>query len=232
MRRHPRRAAHVARRLRARDTTPALAACFAARGTLFTTANAPLELDAAVHREPAHGLPPNTHGVLGDGRDWLMDALSTWPERLRAAGIAGAAFAGNPLVSPSTNFDQGFAHFESDPGTGLGDADAESLDARLLAWIDGQPATRALVRVRASHGPARALRSAARARALERGLRRAAFVRGHLPGMLQHGQIPPLEPDEQAHVGDLYDAELSYLDECFAELQDALDARAACSTAR
>jgi arylsulfatase A-like enzyme len=207
-----------------RDTTPNLAA-FAARGANFTRAVSPSSWTLPATASLLTGLPPNTHGVLGDERSYLMDGLQTWPERLQREGFSGAAFVANPLLAQANNFPQGFDVWEQADAGGHGET-AEELDARLLKWLDGQPKGArwfAWVQYMDPHAPYDAP-GAARLKYAGDYVERRDF-KGLQPNQLQHGDIPPLEPDEQAHVVDLYDAEVAYYDECFGRLLAELQKR-------
>jgi len=203
-----------------RATTPRLAA-FAERAVHFTRAVSPASWTLPATASLLTGLPPNTHGVVGDARSYLMDDLVTWPELLRRRGWEGAAFVANTLVARGNNFDQGFSHWEQ-----LDERPAPVLNERLLAWIDAQPEGArwfAYVHYMDPHAPY-APPPAERARFAGDYVERRDFS-GHLPGRLQRGEIEPLAPDEQRHVADLYDAEVAAWDAAFGQLVDALEAR-------
>jgi arylsulfatase len=207
-----------------RDTTPRLAA-LAERGVSFTHAVSPSSWTLPATASVLTGLPPNTHAVLGDERSYLMDGLDTWPEALRREGLAGAAFVANPLVAPANNFSQGFEHFEHLPAGGHGEP-AEVLCARLLAWLDAQPRGArwfSYVHLMDPHAPY-AAPGAARLRYGGPYVERRDFSTLQ-PRQLQTGEVPQLAPDEQAHLKNLYDGEVAYLDACLGRLLDDLAAR-------
>ena len=205
----------------ARDTTPNLKA-FAAQGTLYGTAIAPSSWTLPATASLLTGLPPNTHGVLGDTRSYLMDGLQTWPELLRAQGLEGAAFIANPLIAKANNFQQGFG---PDYWSQANEAPAAELNDRLLAWLDGQPPSRrwfAYVHYMDPHAPYGAP-----------GDERERFTAGYsekhdfsglLPSLVQEGKLE-LDARGQQHVIDLYDAEVAYFDRCFGELMAELERR-------
>jgi len=150
-----------------------------------------------------------------------MDALTTWPERLSQAGIAGLGLVANQLIAKGNNFNQGFTDWIQ-----ANDESAEQLNTRLLGWIDGQPHGArwfAYVQYMDPHAPYSAP-GAARERWTNGYVEKRSFG-GSLPGMLQRGEIPPFQPDEKLHIIDLYDGEISYFDACFGQLRDALVAR-------
>jgi arylsulfatase len=203
-----------------RPTTPELDE-FASAGTVYEDAVSPSSWTLPATATLLTGLPPNTHGVLGDSRSYLMDGLQTWPERLREAGIEGAAFVANPLIARANRFDQGFGSWVQ-----ADDASACDLNERLLVWIDGQPPDRrwfAYVHYMDPHAPYGAPEGL-RDRFTGDYVERRDFG-GFLPGALQHGDIEPLDEAAQAHVGDLYDGEVAYFDRCFGVLRHELQQR-------
>lgn len=203
-----------------RATTPRLAA-FAERALVFERGLSPSSWTLPATASLLTGLPPNTHGVIGDSRSYLMDSLVTWPERLQRQGLDGAAFVANTLVAQGNNFDQGFAHWEQ-----LDEQPADALNARLLAWIDAQPDGArwfAYVHYMDPHAPYDPP-APERARFAGDYVERRDFS-GHLPGRLQRGELEPFTRDEQRHVADLYDAEVAAWDRAFGALLDALEAR-------
>jgi arylsulfatase len=203
-----------------RATTPEISA-FATQGTVFSRAIAPSSWTLPSIASLLTGLPPNTHGVLGDERSYLMDGLTTWPELLRQAGIEGAAFVANTLIQPANNFDQGFGTWVQ-----ADDERAESLNGRLLDWVDGQPDDArwfAYVHYMDPHAPYDAP-GADRERYTGDYVEQRDF-RGFLPNQLQREEVELLSPDEKQHVVDLYDGEVAYFDRCFGELIDQLNQR-------
>jgi arylsulfatase len=203
----------------ARDTTPHLKA-FAAQGTLCEAAVAPSSWTLPSTASLLSGLPPNTHGVLGDTRSYLMDGLQTWPELLRAKGLDGAAFVANPLIAEANNFQQGFGHWDQ-----ANEARAAELNQRLLTWVDGQqPECRwfAYVHYMDPHAPYGA--PGDERERFTAGYREKGDFSGLLPSLVQEGKLE-LDARGQQHVIDLYDAEVAYFDRCFGELLDELQHR-------
>lgn len=209
-----------------RETSPRLEA-LAAGGTLFEAAHASSSWTLPSTASLLTGLPPNTHGVLGDTRSYLMDSLVTWPEQLRMLGLEGAAFVSNALVAEANNFHQGFSLWVQDNGpAGDGDTDAVALNRHLFEWLDGQPEGArwfAYVHYMDPHAPYGAPGS-------ERERFTGDFDEqrnfgGHLPRRVQLGNEPPLSPAERAHVVDLYDGEVAYFDRMLGALLDELSAR-------
>ncbi|MGQ0554175.1 MAG: sulfatase [Planctomycetota bacterium] len=204
----------------ARPTTPELEA-FARTGTVFERALSTSSWTLPATASLLTGLPPNTHGVLGDTRSYLMESLSTWPERLRRAGLEGAAFVANALVQPANNFHQGFGHWDQS-----NDLPACALNERLLAWLDGQPQGErwfAYVHYMDPHAPYGAP-GPERTRFAEGYVEQRDFA-GFLPNQLQRNEVEPLSAEARQHVVDLYDGEVAWFDACFGDLWRALAAR-------
>ncbi|GJM20982.1 MAG: hypothetical protein DHS20C15_08970 [Planctomycetota bacterium] len=208
------------------DTTPRLRA-LAERGTLYTQAWAASSWTMPSTASMFTGLAPNTHGVLGDDRSYLMEGLTTWAEVLRARGIEGAAFVGNPLLTAGNNFDQGFGHYENLPQVDDHKVDAPELHARFLSWLDTQPSGArwfAYVHTMDPHAPYGAPGDA-RDRFVPAGAEPEADIDGLLPARLQTGAQPPLSDADQQLVRARYEGEVAYADAALGELIDALSAR-------
>jgi len=209
-----------------RETSPRLAA-LAAGGTLFEAAQAPSSWTLPSTASLLTGLSPNTHGVLGDTRSYLMDSLVTWPEQLRALGLEGAAFVSNALVAKANNFHQGFSDWVQDNGpAGDADTDADALNRHLFQWLDGQPkGARWFVYMHymdphapyGAPGPER--------ERFTGGYDEQRDFGGHLPRRIQLGSEPALSAAERDHVVDLYDGEVAYFDRQLGLLLDELAAR-------
>ena len=205
----------------ARPTTRRLAQ-FAREGTLFRHAVSPSSWTLPATASLLTGLPPNTHGVLGDQRSYLMEGLLTWPERLREEGLVGAAFVANPLVAEGNNFHQGFEHWDQQV-----DADADVLTDSLLDWVDGQADDArwfAYLHLMDPHAPYGAP-GENRDRFIEEDdplLERDFDVL--LPHQVQAGEVT-LSPEEIEHVRALYDGEVAYMDRALGRLLDALEER-------
>lgn len=122
----------------ARATTPALES-LAARGTLFEQAFATSSWTWPSTASLLTGREPAAHGVVSDAECWLADELETLPEVLQARGFTTAAFACNPLVAPSRNFDAGFETFEHAPGRFL---TSDQVMPDVLGWLDAHAGAR------------------------------------------------------------------------------------------
>ncbi len=203
-----------------RRTTPELES-LAQGGTVFEQAVAPASWTLPSVATLFTGLPPNTHGVLGDTRSYLMDGLVTWPEMLRQSGVPGLAVVANPLVCKGGNFQQGFDDWQQ-----ATNENARALNGRLLAWIDAQPAPGrwfAYVHYMEPHAPY-AAPGEARAHFCDDYVEHRPFG-GNLPGQLQRGEIEDFSPAARQHLVDLYDGEVAFLDACVGELRAALQVR-------
>ncbi|RME01249.1 MAG: hypothetical protein D6812_08415, partial [Deltaproteobacteria bacterium] len=62
------------------------------------------------------GLQPEEHGVRDSSSCFLSYQITTIAEVLQAAGVTTAAWSGNPLITASRGFDQGFEFFQADRG--------------------------------------------------------------------------------------------------------------------
>ncbi|MED5329795.1 MAG: sulfatase-like hydrolase/transferase [Planctomycetota bacterium] len=204
-----------------RDTTPHLVG-LAEEGLLVQRAIAPSSWTLPSTATLFTGLPPNTHGVLGDQRSYLMEGLWTWPERLRQEGIEGGAFVANPLVVQANNFDQGFGTWVHQR-----DADAEDLNQSLLEWVDEQPTGGrwfAYVHYMDPHAPYGAPGPEGE-RFTDTGFTTQRDLKSLLPYQLQQGEVPPLEEQEKQRITDLYDGEVAYFDRAVGDLFEGLQSR-------
>ncbi len=96
-----------------RDTSPVLDR-MAERGALFENAYATASWTLPSTASILTGLHPEEHGVTDQGNYFLAWQLSTLAEALQRRGFSTAAWSGNPLISKSRNFSQGFEHFGDD----------------------------------------------------------------------------------------------------------------------
>lgn len=209
-----------------RPTTPALAA-WAAGGLQYRRAVSSSSWTLPATASLFTGLPPNTHGVLGDARSYLMESLATWAEALARQGLVGAAFVANPLLAQANNFHQGFSSWTNlDGEQGPSSADVDVLVDELLLFVDAQPEGArwfAYLHPMDPHAPYGA--PGAARDVFVSGPVPARDLGGHLPQRLQNELEPPLTPDERQYVIDLYDGELAYLDTQLGRLLAQLEAR-------
>ncbi len=122
----------------ARPTTPALES-LARRGTLYEQAFATSSWTWPSTASILSGLDPGAHGVVSDAACYLADEIDTLPEVLQREGFTTAAFACNPLVAPSRNFDAGFETFEHAPDAFLL---SEQVMPSVLGWLDAHASVR------------------------------------------------------------------------------------------
>jgi choline-sulfatase len=91
------------------------------------------------------GLPPRSHGAIGDAEDagtnaawgFLSDRVDTIAERARGAGITTFGVSTNPLVSRGTNLAQGFERFVELPWSAERRdwAPAAQVNRAFAAWL-------------------------------------------------------------------------------------------------
>lgn len=121
-----------------RPTTPVLDA-LAARGTTFENAFATSSWTWPSTASILSGLEPGEHGVVSEAECYLADEFDTLPEALQREGFTTCAFACNPLVAPSRNFDGGFETFEFTVDSFL---TSDQVMPSILGWLDAHASTR------------------------------------------------------------------------------------------
>jgi arylsulfatase A-like enzyme len=180
------------------------------------------------------GLHPRSHGAgamapTGDPTaegGFLSDALTTWPELARAAGITTVGVSANPLVGTSSNLSQGFESFDSlawDARSANWEP-ATEVNRRFLAWLGRHRGWRfvAYLQYMEPHDPYDP--PAAFRPPRPPGLR-PAVARGRITKLAKainfHG-APPLSAREIDYVRQLYDAEIRAWDHALATLLEGL----------
>ena len=98
-----------------RPTAPHLDA-LARRGVRFERADSSASWTWPATASILTGLRPMEHGVVNEAASYLVEAADTLAEGLQGSGFTTAAWSGNPIVSASRNFDQGFEQFWTAPG--------------------------------------------------------------------------------------------------------------------
>jgi arylsulfatase A-like enzyme len=198
-------------------TSPHLDA-LAERSLVFENAMSPCSWTLPATASLLTGLHPNTHGVLGHTRNYLVNGITTLAEYLTWYGVTTAAFSANVLVCSAINFNQGFERFIEN------DEPAEGVNADLFAWLEdcGPFQFFAYVHYMEPHSPYSAP-----------GDHRQHFdpdyvekrdFSGALPEMWRHGKIPKEFTDEEfEHLVNLYDSEIHYWDLHFKRLLDRLE---------
>lgn len=96
-----------------RDTSPNLET-LASRGVLFENAYSTASWTWPSTASILTGLQPEEHGVRDSSSCYLAYDLTTVAEALQRAGVTTAAWSGNPLITASRGFDQGFESFHDD----------------------------------------------------------------------------------------------------------------------
>ncbi|MEE2776540.1 MAG: sulfatase [Acidobacteriota bacterium] len=201
----------------ARETSPHLDA-FAADATLFENAFAAASKTRPSIASLFTGLSPFEHGVNG-GYDRLPDEAVTIAELLRGAGYTTVGFIANPTIADELGFGQGFEHYTL---TGKAKDTHPTPMAELLTnWLDtrdGSAPFFAYIHAIEPHGPYQPPAQL-----------RERF--GAVPGMpfgssehlktLQEGAVPPAE-GEASDLQKLYDAEISWSDQRFAQVVELL----------
>ncbi len=211
-----------------RPTSPRLDE-LAERGTVFENAYATASWTLPSTASMLTGLHPIEHGVENQGNFFLGWKLSTLAEALQRAGVSTAGWSGNPLISHSRNFSQGFERFEDDI---VGFRKTDSFFDEIGAWIDGRGDERFFLYLHLTepHQPYTPL---------EEG--RAAFApraardidTGEIERRLEVGEhvdangVPRLDravtEREREDVSDLYDACVWSADHWLGRVSDALE---------
>jgi choline-sulfatase len=113
----------------------------ARRGVLFTDATSPSSYTRAAVPSIFASVYPNAHGVLSQGKqvEMLSDEYHTLAETLKERGYVTVAFAPNPSLHRSFNFDQGFDLYDDNfqvAGPKTQDFEtARKINDRTLAWL-------------------------------------------------------------------------------------------------
>ena len=121
-------------------TSPAMDG-LARRGVLFADATSLSSYTRAAVPSIFASVHPGAHGVLNQGKEveMLSDEYQTLAETLKERGYATAAFAPNPSLHRSFNFDQGFDLYDDDFQIGVRGAQefetARRINERTLAWL-------------------------------------------------------------------------------------------------
>ena len=93
-----------------KDTTPNLDR-LASRGTLYERAHSTSSWTWPSTTSILTGMTPERHGVIDNDSCHLARDYDVLAEALQRQNYTTAAFSGNPLISPSKQFDQGFETF-------------------------------------------------------------------------------------------------------------------------
>jgi choline-sulfatase len=122
-------------------TTPTIDA-LARKGVLFLDATSSSSYTRAAVPSILASVHPAAHGVFSQGGqvEMLSEEITTLAETLKARGYATAAFAPNPSLHRTFNFDQGFDLYDDDFQVGAGPAHeahetARKIHTRFLRWL-------------------------------------------------------------------------------------------------
>ena len=140
------RADHVGAYGAGAGRTPTLDA-LAARGARFETAISPTPLTLPSHATLLTGLDPPEHGIHHNGRFRLADGVPTLAERLRAQGLATAAFVAAYVLDARFGLARGFDVYDdqlslNDPTLGasaVAERPADRVVDAALAWLARAP---------------------------------------------------------------------------------------------
>jgi len=214
----------------ARQTSPQIAG-LASEGTIYEQAYTPAPWTLPAHASLFTGLFPSSHGA-DSGHLRLEAEFRTMAELFRDAGYRTLGYAANPWVGRQYGLDQGFDTYEEiwkDAPGPKEDAGAGALNARVerfLEWRAGNPAARdqpffMFVNYLEPHLPYNPPEPA-RSRFIAPGTDRAAVER------LRHFKHPDevkyvlglggLQAGDTRILSDLYDGEISYVDERVGDL--------------
>jgi len=218
-----------------KHTAPSLER-IAAEGVLFEQAISPGSWTLPSHATLFTGLYPRDHHTTA--ANWnLDDSFTTLAEVLTEEGYATAGFSNNPWVSRGTGLTQGFAAFLDlwrDDQRGRGGDDGAALTNELVLDLLASPGRTApffvFINYLEPHLPYTPPASFER-RFVPSSAPRAVVdeLRGwQTPRELGYIlRVPGLEAtsDQFRLLGDLYDAEIAYLDSKVGELVQALESR-------
>lgn len=210
------RADHVSSYGYARTTTPNLDA-FAERSLLFERAVSPCSWTMPATASLLTGLHPNSHGVLGNMRSYLIEGVTTLPEYLSAQGVTTGAFTANHLVCAAANFKQGFEFFDEIQEC------AEGIHDDLFSWLESCVPFQffGYVHYMEPHTPYNAP-GIYRQHFDPDYQEKRDFTEAFREGFKQGAVEKPFTTKELVHIVNLYDAEIYYWDLQFRKLLDRL----------
>ena len=168
-------------------------------------------------------LPPDAHGVKSSASCTLDQSLTTIAEALQSKGYTTAAFVGNPIVSSTRYFDQGFELFDET----LGDfrmSDTYVPDA--LDWLEKHAPLRFFMYLHLvdPHTPHRP--SPTQMERLGIGPAPESWPESGLDGIQRASGTNPgteITPELTQYASDLYDASVATGDMWFGKLLAKLD---------
>jgi arylsulfatase A-like enzyme len=208
-----------------RPTSPRLDG-FAAGATVFDDALCNIPTTLPSHVSIFTGLRPAQHGVRENGQVATRD-LTTVFDLLAERGFATAAVVASRVVDERYTAGLGFGEVSFAGGEHQYQIAAEAVTARAWAWLEraGQGPFALWVHYYDAHEPYTP--PVATLRALARPYSGPLPNRLSIPALLELNdptRAAELTPADRAHVADLYDAEIAYLDGQVGALLDRLDA--------
>ena len=168
-------------------------------------------------------LPPDAHGVKSSASCTLAQSLTTIAEALQGKGYTTAAFVGNPIVSSTRFFDQGFEVFDET----LGDFRmSDTFMPQALEWLEKHAPLRFfmylhLVDPHTPHQP-----SPTQMERLGLGPAPEEWPEMGLDGIRRGNAADPgteITPALKQYANDLYDTSVATGDMWFGRLLDKID---------
>ena len=171
-------------------------------------------------------LPPDAHGVKSSASCTLDQSLTTIAEVLQRKGYTTAAFVGNPIVSSTRYFDQGFEVFDETLGE-FRMSDTYVPDA--LEWLEKHAPLRFFMYLHLvdPHTPHRP--SPTQMQRLGIGPAPQSWPKTGLDGIRRGNASDPgteITPELTQYANDLYDVSVATGDMWFGKLLDKIDALA------
>ena len=112
----------------------------AKRGTFFTQAYTTVPQTLAAHCSIMTGLYPAGHGVHENGR-YLSEKVPLLAEQMKSAGYRTASFISAFALARRFGLGRGFEVWDEDFGDGRAERNAKETTDRVLAYLNGAPAS-------------------------------------------------------------------------------------------
>ncbi|QDV10084.1 Arylsulfatase [Planctomycetes bacterium Poly30] len=168
-------------------------------------------------------LPPDAHGVKSNASCTLAQSLTTIAEALQGRGYTTAAFVGNPIVSSTRYFDQGFETFDE---TRSEFRMSDELMPAALDWLETHAPLRFFLYLHLvdPHTPHRP--SPTQMERLGLGPAPENWPEGGLDGIRRPSANDPgteITPELVQYANDLYDTSVATTDMWFGRLLEKID---------
>lgn len=167
------------------------------------------------------GLSAPAHGLGVAESNYLPDQVETLPRLFATRGFTCAAFATNPLIDGSRNFDQGFEEFSGESWT-----PTPLMQDKVFDWIDGVGEDRFFLYLHPTdpHSPYQATPEALARQGVETpddltGAKLRATANAWYAG----DGTKELVERENAYYSDVYDAEVDVIDTFVADVLASLE---------